>query len=114
MLAIVVCLAFGLSGHPPSRAQNVSPMDWRPAPLTAEDSKQDTDIDYLKSELLNNTADRTALTIIVNKQGEDIARLDTKMTMIVSFLGILQSGSILLSVGPLRRHLSKREERDPS
>lgn len=98
--ALIVCAGFAMSGHPPSAAQTST--TWQMQAMSSEDTRQDTDISYIKSELSTRSSEQAAQQLILIKQGEDLARLDTKMTMFVSLLGFLQTGGILLSLAPLK------------
>lgn len=102
VMALLLIVGFVMAGHPPSNAQSSSRLD-RGQEVSAEDVRQDTDISYIKSEQVTQSAAYTAIQVIVVKQGEDLARLDTKITMLFTFLGLLQVGGLLLSVFPLKR-----------
>lgn len=65
--------------------------------------RQDTDIVYIKSELASRELATIAMQETIVKQGEELARLDTKITIMVGFLGLLQGGGIVLTVVPLKR-----------
>jgi hypothetical protein len=106
-LALVVIALFMIAGHPPSGAQtDASNRLDRNQEVSAEDVRQDTQIAYVQQQLATNDTQRETIRSTIIKQGEDIARLDTKMTLLVGFLGLLQTGSLVLSVAPLKRKIS--------
>jgi hypothetical protein len=83
---ILVGFGFAFSGRPPAIAQEQYP--------SIEDTKQDKDIAYLQGDLGTHVVLLTTLQARVNQQGEDIARLDTKLTMLGAFIAFLQSAGI--------------------
>jgi hypothetical protein len=107
-LKVIACLFTFcmLVSYPPSVAQSV-PLD---AHLGIEDVKQDTEISYIQLDITTNRTMIEANQLVLIKQGEDLARLDTKMTLIVSFLGLLQFGGIALTVYPAVTNSKKKGE----
>lgn len=99
--ALVVIVGFITCGHPPSSAQ--APSQWQPQSISPEDVRQDTDITYIKADLASRELATIAMQETIVKQGEELARLDTKITIMVGFLGLLQGGGIVLTVVPLKR-----------
>lgn len=107
-VGILICFGFALSGKPPAHGQSLA-SDVPPTQAsTAEDIRQDINISYMKIALSSAENERQSMQLTIIKQGEDLARLDTKMTMFVSILGFLQTGGILLSLAPLKNKLSPR------
>ena len=102
VLVLVVIGAFVVAGHPPSVAQSSNQLG-RGQEVSAEDVRQDTEIDYIKTQQVTQAALFGTTQAIIAKQGEDLARLDTKMTMLVAFLGLLQVGGLFLTVFPMKR-----------
>jgi hypothetical protein len=77
-----------VSGHPPSKAQE-----------TAQDTKQDVQISDIQSKL----GDLATMQATITRQGEDIARLDQKMTDLFAGLGLLQVLGIGVSFRQYKR-----------
>ena len=100
--ALLVIVGAMLSGHPPSKGQQ--PV----VAVTAEDSKQDTDIEYLKVEIAQRDVSIGKMQDTLIKQGNDLASLDTKMNFVFGILGLLQSGGLALHGYTLRK--SRQEE----
>ena len=100
VVALVTIVGFITAGHPPVSAQSSLS---RGQEVSAEDVRQDTEIDYIKTQQVTEATLLASTQAIIVKQGDDLARLDTKMTMLVAFLGLLQAGGLFLSVFPMKR-----------
>lgn len=83
-------------GHPPSRAQGIGARN-------AEDAKQDADITHHGEMISQQVATTAAMNLVIVQQGQDIARLDTKMSILFGILATVQGGGIVVTAVTKKR-----------
>lgn len=94
--AFVIMVAAVAVGHPPSRAQGIGARN-------AEDAKQDADITHHGEMISQQVATTAAMNLVIVQQGQDIARLDTKMSILFGILATVQGGGIVVTAVTKKR-----------
>jgi len=108
-MAFALMLCFIFLGHPPANARVYTPgpedanLSASIQELQTQAASRDTSIEFLKSVQVSNAETIAAMQATANKQGEELASLDTKITCLMAVLGLLQGGGILLTLYPLKR-----------